>query len=120
MFPSFGGLLWFGFPMLRQSRNHHVEPDGGRFVTGRRPMATRPRRSWFSAHNIDACCFRAICLLLTLACAPVAASANPEHQVADHVFLVRDDAATSIKFWLVVRAGYRDELDSEPRGIAHY
>ena len=62
--------------------------------------------------------FLALALLVWLL--PVAALAAPEQKVADRVFLVRDDSAKSVSFWIIVNAGFRDEADREPRGIAHY
>lgn len=51
---------------------------------------------------------------------PRAASAAPEAQVYPNVFLVADAGAKSVKVWLVVKAGFRDETDAEPGGVAHY
>jgi zinc protease len=51
---------------------------------------------------------------------PLRAMAAPEEEVYPNVILVRDDAAKSVKVWLVVKAGFRDELHDDPAGVAHY
>ncbi len=62
----------------------------------------------------------AAALVLAASSGARAAESAEVVQVYPNVFLVPDAQATSVKVWLVVKAGFRDETAGDPGGVAHY
>ncbi len=59
-------------------------------------------------------------LLLSFSAVSGQASASPEAQVADNVFVVPDAKAKVVTLWMIVHAGCEDEEGGQCHGLAHY
>ena len=62
----------------------------------------------------------ALALWLLALSAPALAQGAPEVAVNDHLIVIPDARAKATSFWMIVKAGCRDEAQGECHGLAHY
>lgn len=62
----------------------------------------------------------ALALWLLALSAPVLAQGAPEVAFGDHLVVIPDARAKATSFWMIVKAGCRDEDHGECHGLAHY
>lgn len=61
-----------------------------------------------------------LALMLPIPLLPMPAQAGPARQLADNLFVIPDANAKATSFWMIVKAGCRDETHGDCRGLAHY